>query len=94
MMTAKIKVYEMSDDTTWVAAKSELEAIKEWCSEFQEMPDGVKAKEVSAEAMERLIFFYDVPFADPTPHTTFAKRLAELIEQGESFPCIFACTEY
>jgi hypothetical protein len=92
-MMKKVHVYKM-DDSEWWAGFNRIQVLNAYCREYQVSKDEVTMKRLTPDEMNKRKFYYDIPFEDPSPHTTFTKRLAEIINAGEQFPCVFACTEY
>lgn len=87
-----INVY-MVDDYTWYAAESSDAAIKAAMEDAgcdrEDLDEEIHP--VSEEGMNRLIFVED---DEAETKKTFRQKLDEMITEGQTFPCVFASTEY
>ena len=94
---SNIKIYKMSD-YDWFVGES-LEDCKEMAvKDFDYDLDGNSfddPREITETEMDTLIFIEDDGDGYPDgTRKTFRQKLNEMIEEGASFPDLFATTEY
>jgi hypothetical protein len=103
-----IKIFAMND-YDWFSAASVEDALRAMADQhgFPDTPEGIAAlqveygemtpAEISEADMDRLKFVdtdEDGERVDGAETVTFREHLAEMIRDGEKFPCFFASTEY
>lgn len=91
-MSKEIKIFRV-DDCDWYAAETEEEAIQAAMAdsgESREYYEEEKQGELSAETMLSYKFTEE---DGNEAEKTFRQKLDEMIAEGQSFPCCFACTE-
>lgn len=93
-MPVRPRVYEMNDYDWWAdySEAAANENYRKWQLEqvglSPEECEDDKAIEVSDEKMKELVFVTD------DAKLSFENELSRRIDAGESFPCLFASTEY
>ena len=93
--TEAIKVFRM-DDCLWYAGVSWVSAVRQYCKET-----GVKAvdlrddppHELTDEEMEQTVYV-EHDLDDKCEPLPFRRALELMIGKGQSFPCMFATTEW
>jgi hypothetical protein len=105
-MAQEIKIFAMND-CDWYAAESVEDALKAMAEVFSykttpegiaDMREGLDVEnpgEISDESMDSLIFTDDSDLPEgQIVKRTFREQLAQMIADGQKFPCFFASTEY
>ncbi|WP_440030433.1 hypothetical protein [Chromobacterium amazonense] len=85
-----VRVYEMND-CDWVAARSKEEAIQ-FYGEIAVPEDFENVQELSAQQLDGEQFHVGDDRRSPT--ISFRQRLQQLVDGGETFPQLFATTEF
>ncbi len=93
-----IRIYRLNDIETWAGRSKEecLEAARKQGLEhygpddLDEYYDPEEARELTDKEMREKVLF------DPEADTRrpFAEALQQMIDNGDSFPCLFSSTEY
>lgn len=90
-----ISVFKLDDCDWWAGESLEacIAAARQECGADTYEDAETEGRELSAEAMQRLVY---VDESDPGPpvERTFAEQLAREVAEGGAFPRLFASTEY
>lgn len=92
----QVKVWKM-DEYCWVAARSAREAksiLNEWFEYDDRELKALNPQAMSDKELADTRWYRDEPFDEPSPSCSFQERLAELVARGETFPTVFAVSEY
>lgn len=90
-----MKIFSI-DDCEWFAAETLEDAIQCACTDYDYNEDNALSdpRELTDEEMETFQFTFTDKDDQPTEVMSFRAALAKRIADGESFPCLFASTEY
>lgn len=95
-----LKIFEINDCEWWAGDCSETEMLAFYmaetgCSHEDSTGDAeILPSVITDEALNSLTFTIDEDGNFLNPPLTFRQRLDQMVEQGYSFPCFFAATEY
>ena len=100
-MAQEIKIFAMND-CDWYAAESVEDALKAMAEvwSYKTTPEGITAmqQDFSADHPEELhdkeLDLLNYRDEDEISVRTFREQLAQMIADGQKFPCFFASTEY
>jgi len=94
MHKENVKIFKLNS-YDWYAAEDMESAIKQITNDTGNTSEDCvesSAHELTDDEMDSLKF---VDYTDsPTMTRTFREQLALMIERGDSFPCLFATTEF
>jgi len=89
-----MKIFKLNDIEWW--AGESLEQVKQFCLD-EAVVDEEEAfddpRELTDEELDRLQYVEDV-YSDEKNTRPFREELARMVAANESFPCLFASTEY